>query len=79
MMSCRDSCPRRSSLELAATRKAMKIFAHCLDAENGDGFFAIGNVVQPAILKTTSLMPNTLQRKLTGTPRIFHSVPLDLH
>ncbi|PWZ25835.1 Aspartic proteinase-like protein 2 [Zea mays] len=44
--------------QLAAARKVRKIFAHCLDTVRGGGIFAIGNVVQPPIVKTTPLVPN---------------------
>ncbi|AQK52643.1 Eukaryotic aspartyl protease family protein [Zea mays] len=44
--------------QLAAACKVRKIFAHCLDTVRGGGIFAIGNVVQPPIVKTTPLVPN---------------------
>ncbi|KAK9098850.1 hypothetical protein Syun_025895 [Stephania yunnanensis] len=42
--------------QLASAKKARKIFAHCLDSQNG-GIFAIGNVVQPKV-QTTPLVAN---------------------
>jgi hypothetical protein len=50
--------------QLAAARKVRKIFAHCLDTVRGGGIFAIGNVVQPPIVKTTPLVPNARVRAL---------------
>ncbi|KAF6162297.1 hypothetical protein GIB67_008426 [Kingdonia uniflora] len=43
--------------QLASAGKVKKIFSHCLDAANGGGIFAIGQVVQPKV-KTTPLIPN---------------------
>lgn len=43
--------------QLAASGKARKIFAHCLDSMNGGGIFTIGHVVQPKV-NTTPLVPN---------------------
>ncbi|CAI0397723.1 unnamed protein product [Linum tenue] len=38
--------------QLAATGRVKKIFAHCLDGENGGGIFAIGHVVEPRVNMT---------------------------
>ncbi|MFS7896822.1 putative nepenthesin [Helianthus anomalus] len=38
--------------QLASSGKVKKMFAHCLDSENGGGIFAIGHVVQPKVNST---------------------------
>ncbi|CAL1404328.1 unnamed protein product [Linum trigynum] len=38
--------------QLASTGRVKKIFAHCLDGENGGGIFAIGHVVEPRVNTT---------------------------
>ncbi|PWA92332.1 Aspartic peptidase [Artemisia annua] len=38
--------------QLASYGKVKKMFAHCLDGENGGGIFAIGHVVQPKVNST---------------------------
>ncbi|KAM7461562.1 hypothetical protein LguiA_029683 [Lonicera macranthoides] len=43
--------------QLASSGKVKKMFAHCLDGENGGGIFAMGHVVQPKV-NTTPLVPN---------------------
>lgn len=43
--------------QLGSSGRVKKMFAHCLDGENGGGIFAIGNVVQPKV-NMTSLLPN---------------------
>lgn len=43
--------------QLAISGKVKKVFAHCLDGNNGGGIFAIGQVVQPKV-KSTPLVPN---------------------
>lgn len=43
--------------QLASSGRAKKMFAHCLDGENGGGIFAIGHVVQPEV-NVTPLIPN---------------------
>ncbi|KMZ66836.1 Eukaryotic aspartyl protease family protein [Zostera marina] len=44
--------------QLAALGKVNKMFAHCLDTQNGGGgIFTIGNVVEPK-LPTTPMVPN---------------------
>ncbi|XP_051118251.1 aspartic proteinase 36 isoform X2 [Andrographis paniculata] len=41
--------------QLASSGKVKKMFAHCLDGDNGGGIFAIGHVVQPQV-NTTPLV-----------------------
>ncbi|XP_024985538.1 aspartic proteinase-like protein 2 isoform X4 [Cynara cardunculus var. scolymus] len=43
--------------QLASSGKVKKMFAHCLDGENGGGIFAIGHVVQPKV-NSTPLIPD---------------------
>jgi hypothetical protein len=43
--------------QLASSGQVKKMFAHCLDGENGGGIFAMGHVVQPKV-NTTSLVQN---------------------
>ncbi|XP_076884884.1 aspartic proteinase 36-like [Bidens hawaiensis] len=38
--------------QLASSGKVKKMFAHCLDGDNGGGIFAIGHVVQPKVNST---------------------------
>ncbi|KAJ9558887.1 hypothetical protein OSB04_013501 [Centaurea solstitialis] len=38
--------------QLASSGKVKKMFAHCLDSDNGGGIFAIGHVVQPKVNST---------------------------
>ncbi|XP_024984319.1 aspartic proteinase-like protein 2 [Cynara cardunculus var. scolymus] len=38
--------------QLASYGKVKKMFAHCLDGDNGGGIFAIGHVVQPKVNST---------------------------
>lgn len=55
--------------QLAALGKVNKMFAHCLDTQNGGGgIFTIGNVVEPK-LPTTPMVPN--QYVNISTPYIF--------
>ncbi|KAJ7982714.1 aspartic proteinase-like protein 2 [Quillaja saponaria] len=42
--------------QLASAGKVRKMFAHCLDNVKGGGIFAIGEVVQPKLTKTTPLL-----------------------
>lgn len=43
--------------QLASSGKVKKMFAHCLDGDNGGGIFAIGHVVQPKV-NSTPLIPD---------------------
>lgn len=43
--------------QLASSGKVKKMFAHCLDGDNGGGIFAIGHVVQPKV-NSTPLVPD---------------------
>ncbi|XP_071701304.1 aspartic proteinase 36-like [Rutidosis leptorrhynchoides] len=43
--------------QLASSGKVKKMFAHCLDGENGGGIFAIGHVIQPKV-NSTPLIPD---------------------
>lgn len=38
--------------QLASSGNVKKMFAHCLDGDNGGGIFAIGHVVQPKVNST---------------------------
>ncbi|KAF5783377.1 putative nepenthesin [Helianthus annuus] len=38
--------------QLASSGKVKRMFAHCLDSDNGGGIFAIGHVVQPKVNST---------------------------
>ncbi|KAL3653933.1 hypothetical protein CASFOL_003614 [Castilleja foliolosa] len=44
--------------QLASSGKVRKIFSHCLDGKKGGGIFAIGEIVEP-IVNRTSLLPNS--------------------
>lgn len=41
--------------QLASSGQVKRMFAHCLDGENGGGIFAVGNIVQPKV-NTTPLI-----------------------
>ncbi|GKB89981.1 aspartic proteinase-like protein 2 isoform X1, partial [Tanacetum coccineum] len=43
--------------QLSSSGKVKKMFAHCLDGDNGGGIFAIGHVVQPKV-NSTPLIPD---------------------
>lgn len=43
--------------QLASSGRVAKMFAHCLDGNNGGGIFAMGRVVQPKV-NMTPLVPN---------------------
>ncbi|GAB2263848.1 hypothetical protein Droror1_Dr00025982 [Drosera rotundifolia] len=43
--------------QLALSGRVSKMFAHCLDGENGGGIFAIGQIVKPKV-NTTNLIPS---------------------
>lgn len=43
--------------QLALAGKVKKVFSHCLDGKEGGGIFAIGDVVDPKVSRT-SLVPN---------------------
>lgn len=43
--------------QLAAAGTVKKMFAHCLDGDNGGGIFAIGQVVEP-IVNSIPFLPN---------------------
>lgn len=42
--------------QLASSGKVKKMFAHCLDGDNGGGIFAIGHVVQPKVNSTPLIL-----------------------
>lgn len=51
--------------QLAAAGTVKKMFAHCLDGDNGGGIFAIGQVVEP-IVNSIPFLPN----------RVHYTLPL---
>ena len=57
--------------QLASYGKVKKMFAHCLDGENGGGIFAIGHVVQPKVNSTRLIQDQSVMIFLFSNYCIF--------
>ena len=57
--------------QLASYGKVKKMFAHCLDGENGGGIFAIGHVVQPKVNSTRLIQDQSVIISLFSNYCVF--------